>query len=193
MMRSCWVVVFLLATAGAVCLAQSEAPSLGDLAKQQRSGKKATIVVTDDDVVNVPASAFDAAPSSTSGAPSVPGNSSGSAPDASSAKGSSSDAGTPAKGSAPVSELKSKLDRLKAEQEGWKRSAKHYEGLLASEPSEFRRQMYQDALDNDRKNVALYGAEIDRVQTQLSNAKQTSPSDSGQSGEAPASGNSKQL
>src|SRR6185503_15527669 len=44
--------IFLLAAGGA-CVAQSDQPSLGDLAKQNREGKKVVKVLTNDDVATV--------------------------------------------------------------------------------------------------------------------------------------------
>ena len=58
-------------------------------------------------------------------------------------------------------ELKKQQDSFKADRDAWNNSAKRYEDLLANEPDQFRRQMYQDALDNDRRNVSVYQKKID--------------------------------
>jgi spermidine/putrescine-binding protein len=172
MKRSFWMIVVFLATAGGVCSAQSDAPSLADVARQKKPEKKAVIVLTDEDSTSVPASdvatAGDSAPALTAS-----GDSTGS-----SAKEAGKQAGSaPApssKESSEVAELKNKLDSLKQQQDGWKRSSKRYQDLLANETDDFRRQMYQDALDNDQNNVARYREEIDRVEAQLAKAKQAS-------------------
>jgi hypothetical protein len=63
--------------------------------------------------------------------------------------------------------LKEKLSRYQKEEDVWKQSAKHYEELIANEPSEFRRQMYEDSLNNDKHNAALYQQKIDEIQSEL--------------------------
>src|SRR5438270_12566206 len=49
---NCATLIFLLAAGGA-CVAQSDQPSLADLAKQHRQEKKAVKVLTNDDVATV--------------------------------------------------------------------------------------------------------------------------------------------
>ena len=52
-----------------------------------------------------------------------------------------------------------------------KRSAAAYEEKLAAETSEFRRTMYQDALDNDRRNVSFYRQKINEAESKLAEAE----------------------
>ena len=75
-----------------------------------------------------------------------------------------------------VAELKQKLTSYKAEQEGWKRTAKKYEDLLATETSAFRRQMYEEALQGDRQNVEIFQNKIDQTEADLSKAEKSSSS-----------------
>jgi len=58
----------------------------------------------------------------------------------------------------------------------WKKSASRYESLLADETNDFRRETYQGALDNDRKNVAFYQEKIDQAQSALANAQKSGSS-----------------
>jgi len=165
-------VIFLLAAGGA-CVAQSDQPSLGDLAKQHRQEKKAVKVLTNDDVATVTpdtqaqAAKADNGSSAASTAPEAAAKSPEKVKDA--AKNTSA-----TKDPAQVAELKQKLDSYKVEQEGWKRTAKKYEDLLATETSEFRRQMYEDALQGDKRNVEIFQNKIDQAQADLAKAEKSS-------------------
>ena len=77
-----------------------------------------------------------------------------------------------------VAELKQKLSSYKQEQEGWKRTAKKYEDLLATETSDFRRQMYEEALQGDKQNVEIFQDKIDHTEADLSKAEKSSSSSS---------------
>ena len=164
------MLIFVLAAGGA-CAAQSDQPSLGDLAKQTRQEKKVVKVLTNDDVATVtpeaPSQSAKVAPSS--------------APAASEAAAKSPEkVKEPQKGAAApkdppeVAELKQKLTSYQQEQEGWKKSAKKYEDLLATETSDFRRQMYQDALEGDKQNVQVFQNKIDQAQSDLAKAEKAS-------------------
>ena len=165
-------VIFLLAAGGA-CVAQSDQPSLGDLAKQHRQEKKVVKVLTNDDVATVspetPAQAAkaDSAPSAVSTAPEAAVKSPEKAKDAT--KNASAPKDPP-----EVSELKQKLTSYKQEQEGWKSTAKKYEDLLATETSEFRRQTYEEALQGDKRNVEIFQNKIDQTQADLAKAEKSS-------------------
>jgi hypothetical protein len=179
MMKGFWIIVTLL-VAGAVCWAQSDTPSLADVAKQKKETKKAKVVLSDDDISYSPSRASASDNASGSGAPPPAADKH----DAD-AKGTDKTANDPAKAtgktgtgdsasskdSSAVTEMKKKLDSLKEEQDSWKHSAQHYQDLLANETDDFRRQTYQDALDNDQKNVSLYQKNIDAVQAQLAKAQ----------------------
>jgi hypothetical protein len=79
-----------------------------------------------------------------------------------------------------VAELKKQVESYQQERDAWKTSAKRYEALLANETNDFRRQMYQDALENDKKNIAFYQQKLDQTQSELVNAQK--PVSSGSSG-----------
>jgi hypothetical protein len=80
------------------------------------------------------------------------------------------------KDSPQVAELKQKLTSYQQEQDGWKKSAKKYEDLLANETSDFRRQMYEEALQGDRENVEIFQNKIDQTQSDLAKAEKSSSS-----------------
>jgi len=170
--RSYTMLIFVLA-AGGLCAAQSDQPSLGDLAKKTRQEKKVVKVFSNDDVATVtPDTSSPSAKAASSAAP---------AASETAAKGPEKAKGTQKADAAPkdtpeVAELKQKLTSYKQEQDGWKKSAKRYEDLLANETSDFRRQMYQDALQGDRQNVEVFQNKIDQAQADLAKAEKSSSS-----------------
>jgi hypothetical protein len=162
MTRTFLIATFLLGTT-ALCLAQTAPQSLGDVARQNKKGKKAAIVLNDD---NMRRTATGPAPEA-----SAPKSSASSAE----AKKTGSDqfAG-PQPGAGQVADLEKKVASYKAQQEGWKHSAEHYQELLASETNEFRRQMYQDALSNDQKNAAAFQQKKEQAEAELAKARESS-------------------
>jgi len=170
--RSYTMLIFVLA-AGGLCAAQSDQPSLGDLAKKTRQEKKVVKVFSNDDVATVtPDTSSQSAKAASSAAP---------AASEAAAKGPEKAKGTQKADAAPkdtpeVAELKQKLTSYKQEQDGWKKSAKRYEDLLANETSDFRRKMYQDALQGDRQNVEVFQNKIDQAQADLAKAEKSSSS-----------------
>ena len=169
------VLTFVLAAGGA-CAAQSDQPSLGDLAKQTRQEKKPVKVLTNDDVATgTPQAQSQASKTAnvTSTAPASSGAEAAKSPEK--AKDTEKTAAAP-KDPPEVAELKQKLSSYKQEQEGWKRTAKKYEDLLATETSDFRRQVYEEALQGDKHNVELFQEKIDRTEADLSKAEKSSSS-----------------
>ena len=162
---------FLFMTGGA-CFAQSGQPSLADLARSRPSPKKASRVITNDDIAtSSPQSGSEQGTSQT--APAAPDSATATSSDTKPAEkkvGAQSNSSI-SKDSPAVAELKKKLDNYKEEQEGWKRAAKRYEDLLAAETDSFRRQMYQDALEGDKHNVAVFQEKIDQTQAELAKAQ----------------------
>ena len=170
--------IFLLAAGGA-CAAQSDEPSLGDLARKHRQEEKglavkAKVLTNEDVATSTPSAQAQSAPTVSASA-----SASTAAPASSGAKGpdKAADAGkSPAaiKDTPEVAELKQKLSTYKQQQEGWKQSAKKYEDLMANETSDFRRQMYQDALQGDKQNVQVMQDKIDQAQSDLNKAEKGS-------------------
>jgi hypothetical protein len=168
--------IFLLAAGGA-CVAQSDQPTLGELAKKHRQEEKSLAakvkVFTNEDVATSTPStqAQSAAPVNSSTATPAPA-----ATAAAKSADKAADAGkSPASKDSPeVAELKQKLSSYKQEQDGWKQSAKKYEDLLANETSDFRRQTYQEAMQGDKQNVQVFQNKIDQAQADLAKAEQAS-------------------
>jgi hypothetical protein len=168
---------FVLAVGGA-CAAQSDQPSLGDLAKQNRQEKKVVKVLTNDDVATVrpetqsQARNADNAPSTAAATSEAAVKSPEKGKDAEKASATKD---TP-KDTPEVAELKQKLNSYTQQRDGWKKSVKKYEDLMANETSDFRRQMYEDALQGDKRNVEIYQEKIDQTQADLSKAEKPSSS-----------------
>ena len=174
MSKALWFAALFMLASGAACIAQSEQPSLGDLARKQHGDRKTVKTFTNEDVATTHP---DAQPASSAGV-SASGVASGSTPADASAKAEakavtkkSEPAASAGKDTSEVAELKNKISSYKLEQDGWKRSAKRYQDLLANETSDFRRQMYQDALDGDQNNIQIYQEKIDQAQADLAKAE----------------------
>src|SRR5882724_10374017 len=150
-----FLLAFFLMTGGETCIAQSDSPSLAELARQNQTGRKAARVFTDDNTQRT--------------APPVEDRKTTIAASAE-AKGPQS-VSPASKGSARVAELQKALDSLKQNQAGWSKSAKDYENKLANETSDFRRQVYLEALENDRKNVESYQSQINDAEAALARAR----------------------
>lgn len=183
MKNSIWIILLFVSVSGGACMAQSEPTSLADVAKQQKSDKKATLVLSDDDK---PAS-FSSGPDTTSTGSSQTTDANANAGQKSSdAKAIDSKRSSKDEGSSKDN-LKKQLDSYKAEQDTWKASAKRYDDLLSTEQDDFRRQMDQEALDNDKKNIAFYQQKIDQTQAALNSAQKSAGSQSTGNTSAPGS------
>jgi hypothetical protein len=169
--------IFLLA-AGGGCVAQSDQPTLAELAKKHRLEEKNLAVkvkvFTNEDVAtstpNAQAQSAPAVNSSPSAAAAAK------SPDKAIDKGKSAAAtsSVASKDTPAVAELKQKLSSYKEQQDGWKQSAKKYEDMLANETSDFRRQVYQEALQGDKQNVQVFQNKIDQAQADLDKAEKAS-------------------
>jgi hypothetical protein len=172
MKKYSYMTVIFLLTAGGACVAQSDQPSLGDLAKQHRQEKKVVKVLTNDDVATVPPNTQTQVAKADNSPASAPTQSEAAVKSPEKAKDPATKASAP-KDPPEVAELKQKLDSYKMEQEGWKRTAKKYEDLLATETSEFRRQTYEEALQGDKRNVEIFQDRIDQAQADLAKAEKS--------------------
>ena len=178
-MKALWLTT-ALAMAALPAIAQS--PSLAEIARKSRAAhekKGAGKVITDDDIQRLPRP--EAGTSTGNGATTTATGGVADSPEPAAAASQpqaqeKEQSKTNSKPAPPPSEndverLRKELDNLKAQQEGWKTSASRYEGKLADERDEFRRTMYQDALENDRANVAKYQHKIDETQEKLAGAE----------------------
>ena len=172
------MLTFVLA-AGGVCAAQSDQPSLGELAKQNRREKKVVKVLTNDDVATVRPETQSQTTTADNASPATTGASEATVKNPEKTKEAEkavSKSNSASKDTPEVAELKQKLSSYKQEQDGWKKSAKKYEDLMATETSEFRRQMYEEALEGDKQNVEHFQEKIDRTEADLSKAEKSSSS-----------------
>ena len=165
MTRLLIIASFLVGTA-ALSFAQTEPQSLGEVARQNKKGKKAAIVLNDDNMRRT------IAPETTDAPSSKPAKSSASA-EPSEKKTNGNQAAPAPQGTAGVADLEKKVASYKAQEEGWKSSAQHYQELLSNEPNEFRRQMYQDALSNDQKNAVTFKQKAEQAQAELAKARES--------------------
>lgn len=180
-MKALWLTT-ALAMAAIPAIAQS--PSLAEIARKSRAAhekKGGGKVITDDDIQRAPSTETSSGTAKGTAATATSGGSSG--PETAAPADRQEGQGKPQQpskadskpGQPPkeddVERLKKELDDLKAQQEGWKTSASRYEQKLADERDEFRRTMYQDALDNDRANAAKYQRKIDETQEKLAGAE----------------------
>jgi phage terminase Nu1 subunit (DNA packaging protein) len=175
MLKKGYTIAFFLLATGGLCLAQSESPSLADLARKNRSGKKAaatlnTVNLNEDNFVRrTPVEPKSSASASPADAKAPAGEKQSDAADGSAKPASGNEKSTKADALKKAEdlkkeELKKQLDSFKVSRDAWSQSANRYENLLANEPDEFRRQMYQDALNNDRQNVSVYQKKIDEAE-----------------------------
>jgi len=170
MTRGSWAIAFFLTMASGLCVAQSEPQSVADVAKRIRSEKKAAVTLSDDNFVRrTPVDNKTSVPLADSRATAgeQPSASADSSANTSKGEAKTGKAADLKKEDSKREELKKQLDSYKADRDGWNKSAKRYEDLLANEPDQFRRQMYQDALDNDRRNVSLYQQKIDQTEAKM--------------------------
>jgi hypothetical protein len=162
----CHLLLFVSVLGGA-CLAQSDNVSLGDLARKNQTHRKSVMVFDDENTRRTSANndtASISANSKTTVAQPVTAEAAKADPRNSA---STSDGGQ-------LNKLKKQLDSLKQQQSVWSNSAKEYEEKLVNETSDFRRQVYEEALGNDKQNVQLYQQKIDQVQTELTKAQENS-------------------
>jgi hypothetical protein len=170
----CRVLIFTVVLAAA-CSAQSDGPSLGDVARKSRTHAK-PVVFFDDGNTQRTAAADDSAPALDSAKLPRTGQTDTAKTQAATkgdGKTSASAAGNQA------DKLKKQLESLKQQQSVWSKSAKDYEDKLANETSDFRRQVDEEALQNDKQNVQFYQQKINQVETELSKAQETSQTTGG--------------
>lgn len=153
-----------------ICLSQSEEPSLADLARQNKTAHKAVKTFTEADLPSVSANAAESGPATS---PTHAANETTSSTVVSNDK---KDNGKETLPSTKAAQLKKQVESYQQERDVWKSSAKRYEDLLANETNDFRRQMYQEAAENDKKNAALYQEKADQAQTELVDLQKTARS-----------------
>jgi len=141
--------------------------SLGEIAKQGKTGKRAKIVLTDDDVLH-----STAAPATQSAV---------SEESASATEGKSADGSADAKPKGPtaqqskdpkVNELRQKVEKLKAAEAGYKDGLKAGQERVAKATSAFERDTAQEIVNNQTHNVQTAHDKLQQAQAELSAAEQ---------------------
>jgi hypothetical protein len=183
MNKNPWVTFGIVLLGVGMCLAQSEQPSLAELAKRNKAERKAAKTFTEADLPGRKANTTETAvagPASQNASRETTGSA-----DVSAGKKASTKETRPATKDAPaVADLKKKIESYQQDEDMWKQSAKRYEDLLANETNDFRRETYEGAMENDKKNAALYQEKLSQAQSDLVNAQKAAPS--GSSAGAPA-------
>ena len=162
--------VLLLITAASLTLNAQQSPSAKTAATAPKKAKK---VWTNDDF----GARSDAATSSQS--PAVPAGASGSG-DSATQKPANNDAAQPAGkpgepapeiAAAKKNDLKSKLDSVRAEKEDLQHKLERMQQDVAKADSDFRRRMFQDAVDHAETKLS----QLSKEQEQLEQKMQDSP------------------
>jgi hypothetical protein len=175
MKKNIWITFGIVMLGGGLCLAQTEQPSLAELAKRNKTASKGVKTFTDADLPSrkadatetvVPAAAAQSASHGTTDATGV-------SPEK---KENAKQMGPATKDSPAVAELKKQIASYQQDEDMWKKSAKRYEDLLTDETNDFRRQTYTEAMENDKKNIAFYQEKLGQAQTELVNAQKTGSS-----------------
>jgi hypothetical protein len=178
MKKSFWMTSGVMLLGCGLCLAQSEQPSLGELAKENKTAHKAGKTFTEADLTSTRTNATEAV----TAAPAAASDERTGSTASNEKKDNAKETGPAGKDRPAVTELTKQAESYRQERDTWKSSAKRYEALLANETNDFRRQMYQDAIENDKKNIAFYQQKLDQAQSELVNAQK--PVSSGSSGGA---------
>lgn len=173
MNKSAIAIIGAVLLGAGMCVAQDQQPSLGDLAKQTKAAHKNVKTFTEADLPRSSTNNADSTPASSVAQP--VNAATADAAGASTEKKDGAKAAAPtSKDSPAVAELKKQVVSYQQERDTWKKSAERYQGLLANETSDFRRKMYEDAIENDQKNVAFYQQQLDQAQTALVNTQKGS-------------------
>jgi hypothetical protein len=131
--------------------------SLGDVARQQRDGKKAKRVITDDDMpARAPSQPEPASPSASSAAPDATASKDAGTKPAAGAQGKEQDKETQAA-------LK-RIDELKQSEAAEKRIVDKFEKSLADNPSDFRREMIEDSLRTAKRQLETFSQERQQLE-----------------------------
>lgn len=160
----------LLVMAGACVAQQSQPVSLADVVKHShKPAKKPVLALSDEDMP--PPSALpsqDAGPDDSSNTTHAAADVKSEHTKAEAIKSDDKKSGKTAETKDQrTAELKQTLAKYQKEEDAWKNSMAYYKEQMENETSDFRRQMYQDSIDNDKKNAALFQQRIDAIQGEL--------------------------
>jgi hypothetical protein len=174
MNKNFWMTLGITLLGCGMCLAQSQQPSLAELAKESKTAHKQGKTFTEADLPSTSAKV----PETVTAAPAghAASNETTRSTDLATGKKDIAKEAGPAKDRPAVAELKKQIESYQQERDVWKTSARRYEDLLSNETNDFRRQMYTDALENDKKNLMFYQEKLDQAETELVNAQKAAPS-----------------
>ncbi|HEU5415909.1 MAG TPA: hypothetical protein VFW31_19250 [Candidatus Angelobacter sp.] len=164
----------LLVMAGACVAQQSQPESLADMVKHShKPAKKPVLALSDEDMPPPSAQpSQDADPDDSSNARHGAADTKSETTKVEAIKSDDKKNGKTAETKDQhTAELKQTLAKYQKEEDAWKNSMAYYEEQMENETSDFRRQMYQDSIDNDKKNAVLFQEKIDAIQAEL-NKKQ---------------------
>jgi hypothetical protein len=183
MMKKNISAIFCLFMLGAgLCLAQSEQPSLAEMAKRNKTKSKPVKTFTEADLPSKGLATDTAAAPATQ---KTSNETTTAAAVASDGKKAGSKETSPGPKDAPaVAQLKKQIETYRDQRDSWQSSANRYEALLANETDDFRRQTYTEAIENDKKNATFYQGKLGQAESELVNQQKTTPS--GSSGGASA-------
>jgi hypothetical protein len=157
---------FLMIAPLSVALGWAQQSSLGEIAKQGKTGKKAKIVITDEDVLHSTAAPAQSAASADSTANS-PDAKAPAAPDTKPKGAAAQQSKDPR-----VNELRQKVDKLKAAEETYKGGLKAGQDRLAKASSDFERQTAQEIVNNQTHNYEAASEKRKQAEAELSAAEQ---------------------
>jgi predicted RNase H-like nuclease (RuvC/YqgF family) len=152
-------VLSMLVLLSGLCVAQSEKAPSPDLGRQPEPTRKARVVITNDDL-----------PMARTDSESDPA-----APDQKGAEDNSSDRGkrdggkpsTPVSDSEKLVSLKAKIDKLADQQNAYKASISQLEEKLSKADTEFRIDMYNNALANNRESLQIVTNQREQEEKEL--------------------------
>ncbi len=161
----------------------AQQPSLADVARQQRAGKKAKKVITDEDLPKSSTISSDPG-SASSGSGSLSSASGGQTPAAANADSSSGEEkkdktaenpNTEAMGKDQQDPRKERIEAIKADEASLTKKLSTLEEKAANEPSEFRRNMYLEALERQKGTLENMKKEREDLQKSVAEKPQAEP------------------
>jgi hypothetical protein len=148
-----------------MCSAQSSGASLGDVARQGKAHKKAKIVIGDDDV------AHSTDLGSLASSPDPSDNSSVDADQTQATDPKSKAAGHVASKGGPTSELQKKIDKAKSDEAMYQQAMKTAQERASKAQTEFQREVAQEAIENNQKNVEIAADKRKKLEAQQKDAQ----------------------
>lgn len=160
---------------------QAQSPSLGEIARQNKTEKKAKIVIGDDDVVH----SSDTGEPSASGADAQADATADAAADPAKTTAAAKTDGKDAtkkpvdKDKPEVAELKKKIEKLKADQALYQSDVDNLKEKLAQTDDDFRRNVITESIENNQTNVDILKKQREEAEAQLQSIQKDDHKDPG--------------